>query len=82
MPKTLLLALQIFSPSDIPIIITMECFVRYHQDIVSLKYQYIFLNQSHHESHDKGQLISKGHFSAIVWTKKPTKFFKDFCPSR
>ena len=29
----------------------------------------------------KGQLISKCLFGVIVWTKKPTKFFKDFCPS-
>ena len=29
----------------------------------------------------KGQLISKGLCGVIVWTKKPTKFFKDFCPS-
>ena len=26
----------------------------------------------------KGQLISKGLFDVIVWTKKPTKFFKQF----
>ena len=29
----------------------------------------------------KGQLISKGHFGVIVWTKKPTNLFEDFCPS-
>ena len=29
----------------------------------------------------KGQLISKGLFAVVVSTKKPTKFFKDFCPS-
>ena len=29
----------------------------------------------------KGQLISKGLFDVIVSTKKPTIFFKDFCPS-
>ena len=29
----------------------------------------------------KGQLISKCLFDAIVSTKKPTKFFKNFCPS-
>ena len=29
---------------------------------------------------DKGQLISKGLFDVIVWTKKPTKFFKEFLP--
>jgi hypothetical protein len=29
----------------------------------------------------KGQLISKGLFGVIVRTKKPMKFFKDFCPS-
>ena len=28
-----------------------------------------------------GQLISKGLFDAIVSTKNPTIFFKDFCPS-
>ena len=28
--------------------------------------------------HTKGQLISKGLFDVIVWTKKPTKFFKQF----
>ena len=30
----------------------------------------------------KGQLISKCLFGVIVLTKKPTKFFKDFCPSQ
>ena len=29
----------------------------------------------------KGQLILKGLFDVIVSTKKPMKFFKDFCPS-
>ena len=29
----------------------------------------------------KGHLNSNGLFGFIVWTKKPTKFFKDFCPS-
>jgi hypothetical protein len=29
----------------------------------------------------KGQLISKCLFGAIVSTKKPTKFLKNFCPS-
>ena len=29
----------------------------------------------------KGQLISKCPFGVIVWTKIPTKFFQDFCPS-
>ena len=29
----------------------------------------------------KGQLISKCLFGAIVSTKKPMKFFKNFCPS-
>ena len=29
----------------------------------------------------KGQLISKGLFDVTVSTKKPMKFFKDFCPS-
>ena len=29
----------------------------------------------------KGQLISKGHFDVIIWTKKPKKNSKDFCPS-
>ena len=29
----------------------------------------------------KGQLISKCLFGVIVRTKKPTKFFKAFCPS-
>ena len=29
----------------------------------------------------KGQLISKGLFDVPVWTKNPTKYFKDFCPS-
>ena len=29
----------------------------------------------------KGFLISKCLFGVIVWTKKPTIFFKDFCPS-
>ena len=28
-----------------------------------------------------GQLIFKGLFGVIVWTKKPMKFIKDFCPS-
>ena len=28
----------------------------------------------------KGQLISKGLFGVIVWTKKPTNFFKGFLP--
>ena len=28
----------------------------------------------------KDLLISKGLFGVIVWTKKPTKFPKDFCP--
>ena len=28
----------------------------------------------------KGQLISKGLFGVIVWTKKPTKFFLRFLP--
>ena len=28
----------------------------------------------------KCQLNSKGLFGVIVWTKKPTKFLKDFCP--
>ena len=32
-------------------------------------------------SEHKGQLISKGIFGVIVWTKKTTKIFKDFCPS-
>ena len=29
----------------------------------------------------KGQLISKCPFGVIVWTKKPTIFFQDLCPS-
>ena len=29
----------------------------------------------------KGQLISEVLFGVIVSTKKPTNFFKDFCPS-
>ena len=29
----------------------------------------------------KGQLISKCLFGVIVWTKEPTKIFKNFCPS-
>ena len=29
----------------------------------------------------KGQLISKGLFNVIIWTKNLTNFFKDFCPS-
>ena len=29
----------------------------------------------------KRQLLSKGLFSVIVWTKKPMKNFKDYCPS-
>ena len=29
----------------------------------------------------KGQIISKCPFGVIVWTKIPTKFFQDFCPS-
>ena len=29
----------------------------------------------------KGQLISKCPYSVIIWTKIPTKLFKDFCPS-
>ena len=29
----------------------------------------------------KGQLISKGLFGVIVWTKNPKNFVKDFCPS-
>ena len=29
----------------------------------------------------KGQLISKCILGVIVLTKKPTKFFKDFCPT-
>ena len=28
----------------------------------------------------KGQLISKGPFGVIVWTKIPTKFFPRFLP--
>ena len=30
----------------------------------------------------KGQLISKGLFGVIIWTKKPSIFLKDFCPYR
>jgi hypothetical protein len=29
----------------------------------------------------KGHVISKGLFGVIVSTEKPTKKFKDFCPS-
>ena len=29
---------------------------------------------------NKGQLISKCPFAAIVWTKIPTKTFDNFCP--
>ena len=29
----------------------------------------------------KGQLISKCPFGVIVWTKTPTNFNEDFCPS-
>ena len=29
----------------------------------------------------RGHLISKCLLGVIVWTKKPTKFFQDFCPS-
>ena len=29
----------------------------------------------------KGQLISKGHFVVFISSKKPTIFYKDFCPS-
>ena len=32
------------------------------------------------ENLPKGQLISKGLFGFIIWTKHPTKFFKDFLP--
>ena len=32
-------------------------------------------------SSTKGQLISKYPFGVIVSTKKPTFFFKNFCPS-
>ena len=28
----------------------------------------------------KGQLISKGLFDVIVWTKKPIKYFQGFLP--
>ena len=28
----------------------------------------------------KGQLISKANFLALIWTKKRTKLFFDFCP--
>ena len=29
----------------------------------------------------KGQLISRGLFHVIVWTKKPKNFLKNICPS-
>ena len=29
----------------------------------------------------KGQLISKAKFKVLIWTKKGTKIFLDFCPS-
>ena len=29
---------------------------------------------------NKGQLISKGLFDVIVWTKKPTKYLQGFLP--
>ena len=28
----------------------------------------------------KGQLISKANFRVLIWTKKRTKFFFEFCP--
>ena len=45
---------------------------------------FVLTNNYHFRSYfllvcSKGQLISKGLFDVIVWTKKPTKFFKDFC---
>ena len=33
------------------------------------------------QTSSKGQLISQGLFGVIVWTKNPSKGFKDFCPS-
>ena len=32
-------------------------------------------DNNQHSVTTKGQLISKGLFGVIVWTKKPTKFF-------
>ena len=40
----------------------------------------VVVNQFHPTGSFKGQLISKGLFGDIVWTKNPTKFFKGFLP--
>ena len=32
------------------------------------------------ESGGKGQLISKANFLVLIWTKKQTKLFFDYCP--
>ena len=45
-----------------------------------LGFHQFFVAFSEYTDVSKGQLISKGHFGVIVWTKKPTKFLPGFLP--